>query len=302
MTIWPLQAWQIPQMAQIERLCFSDPWSQKALEEELENPLALYFVACEGEQVLGYVGTRMVCGQCDVTNVAVHPRCRRQGIGRRLMEALVEHCKVRGITPLQLEVRVSNQPAIALYQALGFVRQGVRPNYYQDPREDALLMARDLGDGRDREDMNILAIETSCDETAAAVSQDGRKILADVVYSQADMHALYGGVVPEIASRKHIEKISLVADEALRRAGIQRGQIDAVAATYAPGLIGALLVGANFAKACAQALGVPFIPVHHIRGHIAANYVAFPSWSRPFWHWWHRGGTRSWPTWQTIRR
>lgn len=147
MTIWPLQAWQIPQMAQIERLCFSDPWSQKALEEELENPLALYFVACEGERVLGYVGTRMVCGQCDVTNVAVHPRCRRQGIGRRLMEALVEHCKARGITPLQLEVRVSNQPAIALYQAFGFVRQGVRPNYYQDPREDALLMARDLGTG-----------------------------------------------------------------------------------------------------------------------------------------------------------
>ena len=130
--------------------------------------------------------------------------------------------------------------------------------------------------------MNILAIETSCDETAAAVSQDGRKILADVVYSQADMHALYGGVVPEIASRKHIEKISLVADEALRRAGIQRGQIDAVAATYAPGLIGALLVGANFAKACAQALGVPFIPVHHIRGHIAANYVAFPQLEPPF--------------------
>lgn len=130
--------------------------------------------------------------------------------------------------------------------------------------------------------MNILAIETSCDETAAAVSQDGRKILADVVYSQADMHALYGGVVPEIASRKHIEKISLVADEALRRAGIQRGQIDAVAATYAPGLIGALLVGANFAKACAQALGVPFIPVHHIRGHIAANYLAFPELEPPF--------------------
>ena len=130
--------------------------------------------------------------------------------------------------------------------------------------------------------MNILAIETSCDETAAAVSQDGRKILADVVYSQADMHALYGGVVPEIASRKHIEKISLVADEALRRAGIQRGQIDAVAATYAPGLIGALLVGANFAKACAQALGVPFIPVHHIRGHIPANYVAFPQLDPPF--------------------
>lgn len=130
--------------------------------------------------------------------------------------------------------------------------------------------------------MNILAIETSCDETAAAVSQDGRTILADVVYSQADMHALYGGVVPEIASRKHIEKISLVADQALAQAGLARSQIDGVAATCAPGLIGALLVGANFAKACAQALGKPFIPVHHIRGHIAANYVAFPQLKPPF--------------------
>lgn len=130
--------------------------------------------------------------------------------------------------------------------------------------------------------MKILAIETSCDETAAAISEDGRRILADVVYSQADMHALYGGVVPEIASRKHIEKISLVAEEALRQSGLARGAIDAVAATCAPGLIGALLVGANFAKACAQALDVPFIPVHHIRGHIAANYVAFPQLEPPF--------------------
>ena len=130
--------------------------------------------------------------------------------------------------------------------------------------------------------MNILAIETSCDETAAAVSRDGRTILSDVVYSQADMHALYGGVVPEIASRKHIEKISLVADQALAQSGLKRREIDAVAATCAPGLIGALLVGANFAKACAQALGKPCIPVHHIRGHIAANYVAFPQLKPPF--------------------
>lgn len=130
--------------------------------------------------------------------------------------------------------------------------------------------------------MNILAIESSCDETAAAVSRDGRTILADVVYSQADMHALYGGVVPEIASRKHIEKVSLVADQALRQAGLRPQQLDAVAATCAPGLIGALLVGANFAKAAAMALGVPFVPVHHLRGHIAANYVAFPELEPPF--------------------
>ena len=130
--------------------------------------------------------------------------------------------------------------------------------------------------------MKILAIESSCDETAASVSLDGRTILSDVVYSQADMHALYGGVVPEIASRKHIEKISLVADQALKTAGLTLADIDAVAATCAPGLIGALLVGANFAKACAQAMDKPFIPVHHIRGHVAANYIAFPDLQPPF--------------------
>ena len=130
--------------------------------------------------------------------------------------------------------------------------------------------------------MILLAIESSCDETAAAVSRDGREILSDVVYSQAEMHALYGGVVPEIASRQHAEKVTLVAAEALRRARIPPRDLDAVAATCAPGLIGALLVGANFAKACALSLGVPFIPVHHIRGHIAACYVAFRDLQPPF--------------------
>ena len=130
--------------------------------------------------------------------------------------------------------------------------------------------------------MRILAIESSCDETAAAVVQDGRQTLSDIVYSQADMHVLYGGVVPEIASRKHAEKISLVARQALVSAGLRAAGLDAVAATCAPGLIGALLVGASFAKACAMSLGLPFIPVHHIRGHIAANYIAFPQLKPPF--------------------
>ena len=130
--------------------------------------------------------------------------------------------------------------------------------------------------------MLILALESSCDETAASVSRDGREILSNVVYSQIDMHALYGGVVPEIASRKHAEKITAVAAEAVRQAGIEWSDLDAVAATCAPGLIGALLVGANFAKACSLMLNVPFIPVHHIRGHIAANYVAFPQLEPPF--------------------
>lgn len=130
--------------------------------------------------------------------------------------------------------------------------------------------------------MKILAFESTCDETAAAIVEDGRKILTDQIFSQADLHALYGGVVPEIASRCHVESIAQLAQKAIDDAGITRSDIDAVAVSYAPGLIGAVLVGVNFAKACALALNVPLIPVHHIRGHIAANYLAYPELEPPF--------------------
>ena len=130
--------------------------------------------------------------------------------------------------------------------------------------------------------MNILAIESSCDETAIAIVSDGRKVLTDCIASQVDLHRIYGGVVPEIASRKHIEAIYGLADQALSTAGLTRQDIDAVAVTYAPGLIGAVLVGVNFAKAAAMALNKPLIPVHHIRGHIAANYLAYPDLEPPF--------------------
>lgn len=130
--------------------------------------------------------------------------------------------------------------------------------------------------------MKILAFESTCDETAAAVVEDGRRVLSDVIASQADMHALYGGVVPEIASRKHVECIAALAEQALREADCTRQEIDAVAVSYAPGLIGAVLVGLSFAKSVAFTWGVPLIPVHHIRGHIAANYLAFPELEPPF--------------------
>lgn len=130
--------------------------------------------------------------------------------------------------------------------------------------------------------MKILAFESTCDETAVAIVEDGRKILTDQIFSQADLHAVYGGVVPEIASRCHVESISILAQRAIEAAGISRAEIDAVAVSYAPGLIGAVLVGVNFAKSCALALGVPLIPVHHIRGHIAANYLAYPELEPPF--------------------
>ena len=130
--------------------------------------------------------------------------------------------------------------------------------------------------------MKILAFESSCDETAVAVVEDGRRVLSDAIASQVDIHAIYGGVVPEIASRKHVECIAALTEKALADAGCTREDIDAVAVTYAPGLIGAVLVGLSFAKSMAYALDVPLIPVHHIRGHIAANYLAFPDLKPPF--------------------
>lgn len=130
--------------------------------------------------------------------------------------------------------------------------------------------------------MNILAIESSCDETAAAVIRDRFEILSNVINTQIDTHKEYGGVVPEIASRMHIENISAVVDKAIISAGLQKNDIDAVAVTYGPGLVGALLVGVSYAKAFAYALNKPLIPVHHIKGHISANYLETPNLKPPF--------------------
>lgn len=128
----------------------------------------------------------------------------------------------------------------------------------------------------------ILGIETSCDETAASVTENGRKVLSNVVYSQIPLHTIYGGVVPEIASRKHIDKIIHVIDRALKEANIEKEQLDAVAVTYNPGLVGALLVGVSVAKAFAYSIKKPLVPVNHIQGHIAANYIAYPELEPPF--------------------
>ena len=130
--------------------------------------------------------------------------------------------------------------------------------------------------------MKILAIESSCDETAASVVEDGRRVLSNVVASQVAEHKIYGGVVPEIASRRHAEAISGVVEKALEDAGCSLDDLDAVAVTYAPGLIGALLVGVNYAKGLSYAKKLPLIPVHHLRSHIAANYITHQNLKPPF--------------------
>ena len=130
--------------------------------------------------------------------------------------------------------------------------------------------------------ITILGIESSCDETAAAVVRNGREVLSNVISSQIDIHTLYGGVVPEIASRKHIERVNQVIREALKEAGKELQDLDAIAVTYGPGLVGALLVGVSAAKAISFAAGIPLIGVHHIEGHISANFIAARELEPPF--------------------
>lgn len=134
----------------------------------------------------------------------------------------------------------------------------------------------------EKKDVLILAIESSCDETAAAVVKNGREVLSNIIFSQIDLHTVYGGVVPEIASRKHIEKINQVIEEALQKAQVGLQDLDAIAVTYGPGLVGALLVGVSAAKAISFATGIPLVGVHHIEGHISANYIENKELEPPF--------------------
>lgn len=131
-------------------------------------------------------------------------------------------------------------------------------------------------------DVYILAVESSCDETAAAVVRNGREVLSNVIYTQIALHTEYGGVVPEIASRKHIEKINQVIEQALRDSGKKLKEMTAIAVTYGPGLVGALLVGVSAAKAISFATGIPLVGVHHIEGHISANYIENKDLEPPF--------------------
>ena len=132
------------QVAQLEQACFSDPWSLKAVTGELTNPLALWLVAVEGERVIGYIGSQSVMGEADMMNLAVDPSCRGQGVGVKLVEALMERLRTNGVYRLTLEVRVSNAPAIGLYEKLGFRQLGRRPNYYYHPKEDAFILGKEL--------------------------------------------------------------------------------------------------------------------------------------------------------------
>jgi len=143
MRIINMNADHVAQVAELEKICFSDPWSERSVASELNNPLSCWLVAEDGTSVAGYIGSQTVIDESDMMNVAVHPDFRRQGIAEALVKALVEALKERGSHCLTLEVRASNAPAIALYEKLGFGQVGRRKNYYRNPREDALILRKE---------------------------------------------------------------------------------------------------------------------------------------------------------------
>ncbi|MGB4592359.1 MAG: tRNA (adenosine(37)-N6)-threonylcarbamoyltransferase complex transferase subunit TsaD [Coriobacteriia bacterium] len=271
----------------VELASFTLPWSRGQFSDELARPESRVWLVAEEDGVLvGFGGIMLAPDGAHVMNLATAPDVRGRGIAKTLLLALSACAHARGACALTLEVRESNVPALGLYRSLGFVEAGARPRYYEDTGEDAIIMWADIARLRaisralHAEEL-LLAIETSCDETAAAVMRGGSELLSSVVATQVDFHARFGGVVPEIASRKHTEAIVGVVDEALERAGVALGDLDAIAVTYGPGLIGALVVGVAYAKGLSFGTGLPLVGVNHLEGHIFANRLADPELEPP---------------------
>ena len=314
----PLDAAHAAAVAALEaQVMGSDAWNEHLVADELPRPDRIWWAAYDGEQLLGYAGGWVVDGQVQILKVGVDPAQRRRGIARELLARVAADARDLGAATCSLEVRAGNAGAQAFYEALGFHALGTRPRYYSDG-EDALILEGPLplaphdvagmqlqvdaarAEASRKEAPRtesacpavarplILAIESSCDETAAAIVDGDGNLVADIVASQVDFHARFGGVVPEIASRKHIEAICGVCDECLDVAADHLGlarltwtDLDAVAVTYAPGLMGALVVGVAFAKGAAWGAGKPFIGVNHLEGHLYANKIGAPDFEPP---------------------
>lgn len=272
----------------IERASFADPWSEDLFAQELGREDRIWLAAEEGTRVVGYAGVMITGAEADLMDIAVAQERRRRGIARSLLWGVARMAAERDVQRLTLEVRPSNVEALGLYASCGFDQVGRRAGYYPETREDALIWrSRPLApvlaamDAAARGEDVVLAIETSCDETAVSVMRGGREELASVVASQVDFHARFGGVVPEIASRKHAEAIVAVADEALAKAGVGTGDVHGIAVTQGPGLVGALVVGIAYAKGLALAQGLPLVGVNHLEGHIYAARLLDPDLEPP---------------------
>lgn len=301
----------IAEIHEIEVMCYPTPWNLSLFLVELSKSESDWFVAIEWAGVVGYVGTQAIADVAHVLNLAVRPGRRHEGIGRALLARALQAAAERRVDAVSLEVREGNVAAQQLYRSFGFETVGRRAGYYADTGEDGVLMTLSLRPAPPKTDQEatlgsgevppgrehatpgwrrepgvkrrpLLAIETSCDETAAAVVGEQPEVISSVVASQVEWHRRFGGVVPEIASRKHVELIGPVVDEALGAAGLDLGDISAVAVTHGPGLVGALLVGMAFAKGVALAGGLPLVGVNHLEGHLFAVMLDNPEAEPPF--------------------
>lgn len=306
----PLDAAHAADVARMEHeLMGNDAWNEALVLDDLPRADRAWWGAYDREdKLIGYVGVLVVDGDMQILKIATARDHQREGIATELLARVMEDGRALGAEKASLEVRVSNAGAIAFYENHGFKNLGRRPGYYPD-REDAYIMEGPLWLPREAHEVGgmelkhlpiaesassdvdtaaqdatrplLLAIESSCDETAAAIVDGDGTLLSDVVASQIDFHARFGGVVPEIASRKHIEAICGVVQEGLDvaaqsmgRARLRLRDLDAISATYAPGLVGALVVGVAFAKGVAWGADVPFVGVNHLEGHLYANKIA----------------------------
>ncbi|MFM8927143.1 MAG: tRNA (adenosine(37)-N6)-threonylcarbamoyltransferase complex transferase subunit TsaD [Rhodoluna sp.] len=256
----------------IERSCFThDAWSEEVMLSELNAPHTFYVVAVIDSQIVGYGGLSKLgqSQQADIQTIAVALDQRGNGIGTALMQALTQKAAEMGASEIFLEVRADNQVAQKLYEVFGFKKIGIRKKYYQPEGVDAFVMQTSLV----RKDPLVLGIESSCDETGIGIVR-GNKLLANVISSSMDKHAIFGGVVPEVAARAHLEALHPVLNEALQKAEVTLDEIDAIAVTNGPGLAGALMVGIGAAKALSVATGKPIYAVNHLVGHVAADILA----------------------------
>ncbi|MDI6843607.1 MAG: tRNA (adenosine(37)-N6)-threonylcarbamoyltransferase complex transferase subunit TsaD [Anaerosomatales bacterium] len=285
-----MRAADLEAVMRIEQASFLAPWSEAQIAEEIGRPDRAWLLA-EGDDgsVVGFGGVMVVGAEAHVMDLAVDPAHRGRGVGRALLWALADEAGRLGASRMTLEVATGNAAAIDLYLSCGFDVAGRRTSYYPETGEDALVLwsrpirphLAAMRAAREGSDV-VLAIESSCDETAAAVMRGGRELLSSVVASQVDFHARFGGVVPEIASRKHTEAIVGVVDEALERASIGFGDLHAVAVTQGPGLVGALVVGLAYAKGLAFVRDLPLVGVNHLEGHLYAARLHDPRLAPPF--------------------
>ena len=321
----PMSVNDVGQVVRLEQEAFAgdvhDPWSYALFEEEFAQPGRTWWVAHDQGDIIGFAGGMLAGDVLEVLDVAVRPTRRKEGIGTRLMQRIAYDGHVLGAQSITLEVSATNDVGLALYRSLGLEQVGRRRDYYGKGK-DALIMTASLPllaprtsdaalpepqasmrpwpivpaprDAAAQERIAaagplVLGIESSCDETAMAVLDGTGRVISNVVATQIDFHARFGGVVPEIASRKHTEAIVSVFEEALAQAGDALGvdtlspsDLAAVGVTAGPGLVGALVVGVAFAKGLCGATGLPLVAVNHLEGHLFANLFETPDLEPPF--------------------